>query len=257
MRIDLSHQAIVPSLIANRLKQDGFALIDDLLNPAEINRLGKVLLDTFDEDSAGRLQRTRNIGSHDDPILEICRLSEVIPSFQESPILAQVVQLTSEICGRPCRMIFDHAIYKPAQSRSLTAWHQDAAYQKKPTPAAARIGNELYRLHWWIPFQATGPENGCMAYIKGGHRQGVLAHEQVSHHDGGTREVLATPKGPWHDAPVPVGGAAIHLPQTPHMAYGNHSDAPRLAWIIQAGLTFGQPKAPHFLARIAHWALGR
>ncbi|MDB6042320.1 MAG: Deoxyhypusine synthase [Gammaproteobacteria bacterium] len=60
-------------------------------------------------------------------------------------------------------------ILKPAHQGGATPWHQDEAYRVAPD-------FDYRQVSIWVPLQDATLENGCMMYIPGSHRSGVLPH---------------------------------------------------------------------------------
>lgn len=63
----------------------------------------------------------------------------------------------------------------PHDPRTEVLWHQDAGY----TPGEAQ---ELRMMNVWTPLVPVRVENGCMQFVPGSHRQGVVEHEKDQHY---------------------------------------------------------------------------
>ena len=72
--------------------------------------------------------------------------------------------------GRPLEFWYDQFLAKPPQKSAPTLWHQDEGYW-------GRNLDDL-GITCWMPFHDVDERNGCMHFIDGGHRDGVLEHRQ-------------------------------------------------------------------------------
>ena len=69
--------------------------------------------------------------------------------------------------GCPLEFWYDQFLAKPPQKGAATLWHQDEGYW-------GRNLDDL-GITCWMPFHDVDERNGCMHFIDGGHRDGVLA----------------------------------------------------------------------------------
>jgi ectoine hydroxylase-related dioxygenase (phytanoyl-CoA dioxygenase family) len=141
-----------------------------------------------------------------------------ISDIMYRPVLMAVV---SDLLGGEPEMFQDMALLKPAGIGREKPWHQDHAYFNLPegTPVVGV----------WIALDEAVPENGCMHFILGGHKQGPIAHFnrrdwQICDSDILHRDAAVA-------APLPVGGALIFDGLTPHGTPSNRSNLRR--WALQ------------------------
>jgi ectoine hydroxylase-related dioxygenase (phytanoyl-CoA dioxygenase family) len=87
-------------------------------------------------------------------------------------------------------------------------------------------------MHFWIPFQAATPQSGCLSYVPGSHRAGLLPHSSFgkSSYGGLICDEVDTTKAVV--CPIPVGTVCMHTPTTIHSAHDNTSDSLSCAWTI-------------------------
>jgi len=174
----------------------------------------------FESDARGKVE--------DLPIMErmdyvrkfmiFAHLDVRIQAVMHDPVLLQIVSRLLD--GEP-EMFQDMALLKPAGIGREKPWHQDHAYFNLPegTPVVGV----------WIALDDATPENGCMHFIPGGHREGPIAHfnrrdwqicdEEILNRKG----VVATP--------LPAGGVLIFDGLTPHGTPANRSERSR--WALQ------------------------
>lgn len=215
--------------LAARLDADGYLLLDDLFAPQPLTLARDELLRLFRTPAGRNHRQVSEIGTKQGSILELNRPSQKNEVLAKSSVFRAGLEVSQRILGGRVFSDFDHAILKPPHSDAPTAWHQDEAYHPNSSPD----GTPLRRLHWWIPMQNTAAQNGGMVYMPGSHRQGLHPHQLVNSQDGTLRRVLEPATGNTIAATVRLGGAALHLPRTIHMAQPNASGEARLAWIIQ------------------------
>ncbi len=135
----------------------------------------------------------------------------------------------SQLLGnKPVRFWHDQLFYKPAKKGGVVAWHQDYSYWTRTKPIA--------HLTCWCGLDDSTKENGCLQYIAGSHRWGLLPKPVIAGELQGIKDFLsddqkkqfATPKY----AEVKAGEAIFHHPLTLHGSGENKSDKPRRAFVI-------------------------
>jgi hypothetical protein len=162
-------------------------------------------------------------------IPEVSRPTTLAPALRDSETFHRCQAVANALLGAPTRYVYDHAIYKAPHNQAATAWHQDAAYS---------TGGVVPRTaHFWIPLQEATVENGCMWFIPGSHRQGLIPHDQVAKHvKGGVMAASKVDESSAVTCPIPVGGVTIHHPLTLHYTGANNSDHFRRVWVLQFGV---------------------
>ena len=109
------------------------------------------------------------------------------------------------------------------------AWHQDEYYI--PTRDKSLVGV-------WIAIDDATVENGCLQYIPGSHRWGLLPKPVIAGDLHGIREFLNDEQQKQFDnaqyAPVKAGEAIFHHSLTLHGSGENKSAQPRRAFVINA-----------------------
>lgn len=134
-----------------------------------------------------------------------------------------------QLLGGAYRLLHDQLFCKPARDGEVVAWHQDYSYWTWTKPCA--------HLTCWVALDDVTIESGCLWYVPGSHRwgllpmtglagdmeavKGVLSEEQA--------RILDTEKQP---ALLPRGCATFHHPLTMHGSYGNSSENQRRATVI-------------------------
>ena len=150
--------------------------------------------------------------------------------FRKLATAPRLLSLVTELIGPHLQIFFSQVFLKPLGTGGPKPVHQDNFYFGTAEPD--------HVLTAWIAIDDASPDNGCLYFSEGSHRQPVLPH-------------FAPPGEPFHlqvlpesaaqfemtPAPVPRGGVSFHHGNTLHQSGENHSAAPRRAVAV------------HFLSR--------
>lgn len=100
-----------------------------------------------------------------------------------------VLDLAEAILGSEIRLYPNYTVRPkfPRHARTEVLWHQDGGYtaQGKSGIGARTDGltvNDLRMVNVWTPFVPVRPENGCMQFIPGTHKIGVVDHLRREHY---------------------------------------------------------------------------
>jgi len=141
--------------------------------------------------------------------------------FRDHAMSAEVSEAIADLIGRPVSLYGDQALLKPPRYGSEKPPHQDNAYFQVD-PADGLITA-------WCALDDATPENGCMQYIPGSHKLGLVDHDYVEN----TPHLV--PKEMSKEAavavPVKAGGVIFHHPLCLHLSEANRSDLWRRAMI--------------------------
>ena len=137
----------------------------------------------------------------------------------------------SQLLGdKAVRFWHDQLFYKPAKKGGVVAWHQDYSYWTRTKPIA--------HLTCWCGLDDSTKENGCLQYIAGSHRWGLLPKPVIAGELQGIKDFLNEEQKKQfekpHYAEVKAGEAIFHHPLTLHGSGENKSDKPRRAFVINA-----------------------
>jgi ectoine hydroxylase-related dioxygenase (phytanoyl-CoA dioxygenase family) len=130
--------------------------------------------------------------------------------------------------NKPVRFWHDQLFYKPPKKGGVVAWHQDYSYWTRTKP--------MEHLTCWCPLDDSTIENGCIQYIPGSHKWGLLPKPVIAGELHGISQFLNAEQKKKFDNPVHVevkaGEAIFHHPLTLHGSGENKSDKPRRAFVI-------------------------
>jgi len=116
------------------------------------------------------------------------------------------------LMGREMTFWYDQFLAKPPGISTPTYWHQDEGYWGRNLDDKGVTG--------WIPLQDVDATNGCMHFIDGGHRLGVLPHHRV---EGMQSDLLTCEVDEARAVVCPIrrGDVTFHHSKTPHMTNAN------------------------------------
>ncbi len=199
-------------------REHGFLVVEDAIEPDDLADLERCCAEILEnkESMAFDWAWTKDRDRHDREF----RIVQASPShsfperFTDAPFRRWAIEFGSALMGRPMEFWYDQFLAKPPNIGAPTLWHQDEGYW----------GRNLDDLGCtaWMPFHDVAVENGCMHFIDGGHRDGVLEHRQPD--DIQSDLLFCTPDESRTVAcPVRVGSVTFHHSKTPHMTSANTS----------------------------------
>src|SRR6185503_8263446 len=128
----------------------------------------------------------------------------------------------------PVRFWHDQIFWKPPKQGGVVAWHQDYSYWTRTKPVA--------HLTCWCGLDDSTKENGCLQYIPGSHRWGLLPKPVIAGELQGIKDFLNDEQKKQFEnpqpAPVKAGEAIFHHSLTLHGSGENKSKQPRRAFVI-------------------------
>lgn len=153
----------------------------------------------------------------------------ISPGFHDVLWTPAFLAAASQLLGNnPVRFWHDQLFCKPARHGGVVAWHQDYSYWTRTRP--------MQHLTCWVALDDVTTENGCIYYIPGSHRWGLLDKPELA---GDMEGIVAYLNEEQKDAfarKVPVemkrGHATFHHPLMMHGSYANHSARPRRAFVL-------------------------
>lgn len=211
-------------------QRDGFIVIEGFLNADELERWRRVT----EEAVAARIGRQAPEGQHslsnqgnpDDYYAQVftqaLQLINVHDEMRELMTDPRIGKMACELAGVDgMRIWHDQALIKPPFGNP-TAWHLDNPYWSFYHRASLSI---------WIALDDATPENGCMYYIPGSHRQAEFERNVGIGTNIGDL-FRAYPE--WRainpvSAAAPAGSAVWHSGLTAHGAGANMTNRPRRA----------------------------
>jgi len=154
----------------------------------------------------------------------------ISPAFHDILFLPSYLVPAAQLMGSArLHLWHDQLFCKPARNGAVVAWHQDMSYWTRTKP----VGH----LTVHITLDTQTEDNGVLRYVPGSHRWPLLPITSRHFNDMDSITSVLTPAqteqfAHRRSAVLPAGCAAFHAPCTVHGSYGNSSDAPRRATVI-------------------------
>ena len=219
---------------------NGFLVVPDLIPEAMLRQVRhriSEIVETVSRDRGarvpGKVDTEPNAAVATKPALR--KLSELAYSdefFRSVANYHAIVDIGVELTqsdGR-LKLYSDQAFLKPAFEGSEKPLHQDNSYFRI-TPHHAGVT-------CWIAVDDSTVENGCMRYIAGSHKLGLLPHKAIS-------AAHLTPEvnfklGEEVAVPIPAGAEIFHHLLTLHSSGANTSPKSRRAWALHLANPAGE-----------------
>ena len=154
----------------------------------------------------------------------------VLPGFHDLIWSPAYRMAAYQLLGRSFRLFHDQLFCKPSKHGGVVAWHQDFSYWTFTKP--------MHHLTCWIGLDDANKENGCLYFIPGSHKWGLLPVTGLAGDMNAVKEVLNEKQLDLFEKKVanelPRGYASFHHPLMMHGSYENYSDRPRRAVVINA-----------------------
>jgi len=135
-----------------------------------------------------------------------------------------------QLLGQSFRMFHDQLFCKPPLHGGVVAWHQDFSYWTFTKP--------MHHLTCWIGLDDANKENGCLYYVPGSHKWGLLPITGLTGDMNAIKNILNEEQNAVFDNKVanelPKGYASFHHPLMIHGSYANYSERPRRAVVLNA-----------------------
>ncbi|RED47491.1 phytanoyl-CoA dioxygenase family protein [Seonamhaeicola sediminis] len=152
----------------------------------------------------------------------------VTPGFHDlwwSPAYRMAVY---QLMGGDFKVFHDQLFCKPAKHGGVVAWHQDFSYWTFTKP--------MNHLTCWLGLDDANADNGCMYYVPGSHKWGLLPITGLTGDMDAVREVLNEDQKASFDNKfvneLPKGYCSFHHPLMMHGSYANLSERSRRAIVL-------------------------
>lgn len=213
---------------ANTLYRNGFLHIKNVISYNEIVNVRRCIDELFDKysnlpEKYRAIHLARDNEANDICIREISHATKLLPLLAATHLVKQCKAIAIAICGKKSYLSYDHAIYKPPYSGSVS-WHQDQAYKEKV--------RRMKSLHFWIPLHDICSDNGCMQYIPGSVDEKIHAHNKHPLTCTLSIDEIHINENKIVRCDVKAGDVLIHLPSTLHSSVPNNTSTTRKAWIL-------------------------
>ena len=206
--------------LGRKFRDQGWVVVEGLFGREEAERIADeamaISLSELNEASSNYAADCSEDGQLaprkiDKPFLK----SETFRRFVLDRRLREVLEV---LLGHPPLLVMDQIFMKPPKFGSAKPYHQDNAY------FCCFPEDELVTA--WIALDDVDEENGCLRYIDGSHKKGLVPHTPIP----GEEYYNKAPSDEDIDfsketlAPVKKGGVVFHHGYTLHTSYRNESD---------------------------------
>ena len=216
-----------------RFSDDGFVAVKGLVEEPQLDAMRsrmEHLCEHWESEEAGRVGVGQEMDQGNATVAE--RTALTVRKFngltQHEPVFdrymreSKVADVAAELIGTPIGLFADQALMKPPEIGSEKPFHQDNAYFRI-TPDGAVIT-------CWCALDEATIANGCLFYLAGSHKRGLVEHEQIEN----TPHLI--PKGLRREDAVPVpaqpGTVIFHHGWTLHMSPPNATSSWRRAMVL-------------------------
>ncbi|MBK8506624.1 MAG: phytanoyl-CoA dioxygenase family protein [Saprospiraceae bacterium] len=140
---------------------------------------------------------------------------------------AFVVPASQLLGDLPVRFWHDQLFSKPAKHGGVVAWHQDYSYWTRT--------KSMRHLTCWVGLDDADLENGCLHYVPGSHRWGLLEKPELAGQmDGLLTHLTEEQRVNFNAIPIEMemGYGTFHHPLLIHGSYENRSERSRRAFVL-------------------------
>lgn len=197
----------------------GWLVLEDAIDPADLVALEARCDEIVDQRDTLAFDWAWQEGTdRDQRDFRILQASPTMyfPELMNARFRSWAIEFGSALLGTRVEFWYDQFLAKPPRKSATTHWHQDEAYWGRNLDGKA--------LTCWMPMHDVDERNGCMHFIDGGHKLGVLEHRQPAKMksdllscEPDEAKVVA--------CPLRLGGVTFHHGKTPHMTPANTTDA--------------------------------
>lgn len=217
----------------NQFRDQGYVVYPDILSAAELAEVKERVADIL----YGRVPRPEALAGHailqrepalvaagvpaEDPMNDLRKLNYPAyfdPVFERIVRSPRILDVVEDLIGPDIFLQADQMFMKPPFHGSAAGWHQDSASWPGLLPAD--------QVTVWIALDEATSENGCLRYIRGSHKLGLVLKEfvpQIIEQSVPRDEVVV---------PVPARGAVIHHTLTFHSSGRNETAMRRRGYAI-------------------------
>lgn len=215
-------------------KKDGFVRGIKILSEDQVDVLNKELvkLQSLNEEEKKLFYHYESNESEDPDKVLFHAIGgwRLTPGFHDLLWAPAYRMAAYQLLGQSFRSFHDQLFCKPAKHGGVVAWHQDFSYWTFTKP--------MHHLTCWIGLDDANKENGCLYFVPGSHKWGLLPITGLTGDMDAVREILSPEQLEEFDKRIPnelpKGFASFHHPLTMHGSYANTSDRPRRAVVLNA-----------------------
>ncbi|MEK9857311.1 MAG: phytanoyl-CoA dioxygenase family protein [Deltaproteobacteria bacterium] len=216
----------------HEFQQNGFIHGIQLLNEDQIQGLRKAWEEMVIPDHEGReyfYEYHSNESTHPETVLfHALGAWRVRKAFHDLLWNPAFLIPAYQLLGKGIRFFHDQLFCKPANHGSVVSWHQDYSYWTWTKP--------MNHLTCWIGLDDSNEENGCLHYVPGSHRWGLIDKLDLAGEMDAVQDLLTPEQIRDFEKKTPIvmkaGYASFHHPVLMHGSFENRSPSQRRATVI-------------------------
>jgi phytanoyl-CoA hydroxylase len=188
--------------------QDGYTILRQVLSPAEVEGAREAMQELVDREAHKLLQQGLISDLMEDEPFEtrflrlyqnhLDRASDYRPELHLAGLFplffnSKVLDIVEILLGSEIRLYPNYTARPklPQHAKTLVLWHQDGGYTEFNSPEAANKDvSQMRMVNVWSPLVPVNRHNGCMQFVPGTHRLGVVPHEEKQYYLEIAREYL-------------------------------------------------------------------
>lgn len=198
-----------------RFNRDGFLVVRDAIGPVEQQALADM--------GAEMIGRPADWGKdwdwrRDEPLdqrgfrIVQSGVDRLYPWLPDSHFRRWAGRFGAALMGQDMAFWYEQFLAKPPGVGAPTPWHQDEAYWGRTLRNRG--------VTCWTAFHPVGVENGCMHFVRGGHRM-LLEHRNPAEMASDLLVCDIPADSDIVTCPIDAGSVTFHHSATPHMTTGN------------------------------------
>ncbi|RMH67547.1 MAG: phytanoyl-CoA dioxygenase family protein [Bacteroidetes bacterium] len=202
-----------------------------VLTDEQVDVLREELAGLFDPEHDGHElwheYHTNESGNPDAVLFHALGAWRIRPGFHDALWNPAFTIPAAQLLGGAVRFWHDQLFCKPARHGGVVAWHQDYSYWTRTKP--------MRHLTCWIGLDDATEANGCLHYVPGSHHWELLPVTGLAGDMDAIQTVLTeAQRDRFRPVAVPLrkGEASFHHPHIVHGSYGNRTDRPRRALVL-------------------------
>jgi phytanoyl-CoA hydroxylase len=161
-----------------KYKEQGYMIIDQLLNEAEIregqHEINEIIHLRLKGPKVQLVKREEEINTPEEREWATRKIFDFVndaPALRSISFHPQLIKIVEQLLGDKPKLVGEQGLLKPPFGGGEKPWHQDMAY-----------GGLFYKkeiITAWIALDEAGLGNGCMHIIPRSHRDGGVPHYSI------------------------------------------------------------------------------
>lgn len=205
--------------------KNGYLVVENVLTSDMLTQLRDRIAQAMATLASAKIPKDTEGASSNAPLRKLSALVPVDTFFRNIASLPSITGPACELSESTQGLLLynDQVFLKPAHCGSEKPLHQDNSY--------FRVEPMNQGVTCWLAIDDATIHNGCLQYIAGSHKLGLLPHKAIKSTPHLTPEDSGY-IGTETPVPVPAGACIFHHLLTLHSSGANTSDQSRRAWAL-------------------------